>query len=166
MGKSVFTLFISIFLSTNLSAQDRSFEINEWSSSGFARFSQVSYELTDGSRKSFQVTISDDPKGKQVVDFRYYHSRLNLCTYRDTDKFSETIMRINGKRVMMIVGCTGGALGVYSLRYFAKTNEGRAHIVTSFMNNEYVPVRMQGFDLKLPAIGFNEAWRDYGGDAI
>ena len=155
--------------STHVFSQDEQnrIEINEWEKGGEAgsRFSQISYVEKNGDTKSFQATIADDSDGKQFIELRYYNSKINLCAYREKNEFSDTVLAINGIRVRMKVYCHI-MMGVSSLRYFAVTEEGRAHIVQSFKSDEYVLVRMQGYDLNFPASGFRIAWDAYGGDTI
>ncbi|MFH4814386.1 hypothetical protein [Vibrio alginolyticus] len=136
--------------------------INEWSRVGF---SQTYVTFPDKNTKSFQAIITDDPTGKQIVEIRYYDSKKDVCSYQKIDKMSDAIIKINSKRVKMNVGCID-VQSLKILRYYAKTDKGRDHIVNSFKSGYPINLGMQGYNFNILSEGFEIAWDNYGGDAI
>ncbi len=151
-----------LLLAMPLTAQSESsrwHEINDWLGAGFV---QLSISFSDNSRKSFQVGIADDPAGKQILEFRYLDSRSNYC---NSDGYRDVVITVNEKRVKMKSGCKRLAMAHF-ITYFPTTEKGREHVVESFRNADRVSARIQGYDLSFPTNGFEEAWGNYGGDAI
>lgn len=136
--------------------------INSWSDGGFAQ-AYVTHQ--DKSTKTFQVAMGDSPIGIQILEFRFYDSVRDNCITPASYELSDVIIKINGRRVKMKAGCKRlGIAGV--LRYFASTKEGNSYIVNTFKNGEPVLVNMQGYNIEIPAEGFDVAWKAYGGDAL
>lgn len=159
MKKIIFALCLVSF---SAFADEEWRSINSWLSDGFAQ-TYVTHQ--DESTKSFQVAIGDSPTGMQVVELRIYDSARDNCIAPASYELRDVIIKFNRQRVKMKVGCKRlGVLGV--LRYFASTKEGNSYVVSTFKKGEPVLVNVQGYDIQIPAEGFDVAWKAYGGDAI
>ena len=156
-------LQITILISFSAIAADEEWgNINAWDTNGFA---QTHITYPDKSTKTFQAGIGDAPNGKQIVEFRFFDSSHEICNSQNQNEFSDVILKINGKRIKMKAGCKRISI-LSTLHYYAATEAGNSHIVKSFKNNNFVPVNIQGYDVEIPAQGFEAAWESYGGDAI
>lgn len=164
-GRALMLLFgICFSLSTPISAQTQGgqwHEINDWLGAGFA---QLSVALPNNQRKSFQAMVTDDPDGKQVVQFNYFNSRANYCT-DGLRELSDVVIQVNGKRLKTKSGCMRMAMAHF-ITYFPETPEGRKYVVDSFKGGDRVTVRIAGYDLYFPTDGFSVAWDNFGGDAL
>jgi hypothetical protein len=149
-------------LSFSAFAEEEWKSINSWLNSGFAQ-AYVTHQ--DESTKTFQVGIGDSPAGMQIVELRFYDSARDNCITPASYELSDVIIKINGQRVKMKVGCKRLSIaGV--LRYFASTKEGNSYLVNTFKKGEPVLINVRGYHIEIPAEGFDVAWKAYGGDAI
>jgi hypothetical protein len=156
-------LLITLLASFSATAGDEEWgNINAWDTNGF---SQAHVTYPDKSTKTFQAGIGGSPNGKQIVEFRFFDSSHDICNSQPLNKFSDVILKISGKRVKMKAGCKRVAI-LRFLHYQAATEAGNSHIVNSFKNNDSVSINIQGYDVEIPAQGFEAAWESYGGDAI
>ena len=157
------TILIMSLITFSAMADDGEWgNMNAWETKGFSQ-AYVTYQ--DKSTRTFQATIADNPSGEQVVEFRFYDSTRDICSTSADNSLNDAVIKINGKRVKMKAGCK--RVSIMSIfRYFAVSEKGNAHIVNSFKSGDSVSINIQGYDIEIPAQGFEAAWENYGGDAI